>query len=306
MCSSSKVFIFNNQYVADECAHDVGTFLRDSKVVFAETPDVIEFNAPFNADGLKCPTFVVPGGSMLTMSDGVLDVFTAVRSSTVREDFNYIGSCAGAFLGAGNMEVFSRSPYYQHFVSSDRSGLSLIDDYCAIGAFCPVPTDKMNPATKGEIPYSVQLNMPGFLKPTQQLLVNGPGFFALKDHDPSGPQSDTEVVAYYADKETYDMKFDTRVVSKQRRDQQYHQFMFHQRRLPAMLSRKPTETRGGVFLSGTHFYACVENSELLAAFETTSKEAAALPKDAFSGLKDLKERENTRIAVETLLRRTLK
>src|SRR3990167_349743 len=105
MCSSTKVFIFNNQAVADECAADVGTFLRESSGIFAGTPDVVEFNAPFNTDGLKCPTFVVPGGSMLNLHDDVLDVFTAIRNSKVREDFNYIGSCAGAFLGAGSMEV---------------------------------------------------------------------------------------------------------------------------------------------------------------------------------------------------------
>jgi hypothetical protein len=165
-------------------------------------------------------------------------------------------------------------------------GLGLIDDFSAVGAFRPV--DQIDQTAKGEIPYAVNLTHPGFKNPSRQLLVNGPGFFAV----PGKPQK-TEVVAYYTDRNKYEFDFGKGSVKRVTS-------------LPAMISRKHTETRGGVFLSGTHFYASVEGSKLLGAFETKSKDVTALPEDDYRQLNDLDERENTRVTVEILLRRTLK
>ena len=288
MCSSDKVFIFKNEAVASECADDVATFLRESIAVFKQRPDIIQFNEKtlFNADGLECPTFVVPGGSMLQMAYGARIAFSNIRNSQVGGNFNYIGSCSGAMLATNCVDIFTSSPSYLYFDTMNKANLNLIDDYKAVGAFCAVP--KANPSKKNYVPYSVSLAMPGFKQPTQQLLVNGPGFFAVKRPE----ECTSEVVALYSDRESYTFNYNDGPVKV--------------KSLPAMISRKPTADRGGVFLSGVHFYASVENSKLLGAFEESTKTDEALSKEAHDGLKDFAERENTRGAVEVLLRRTLK
>lgn len=45
---------------------------------------------------------------------------------------------------------------------------------------------------------------------------------------------------------------------------------------------------------------------MLSECKETSKTVQGFPEDDYTGLTDLAERENTRIAVELLLRRTLK
>ncbi len=226
---------------------------------------------------------------MMPLQTSVAKMFTAFRNSKVRENFNFVGSCAGAMLGA-DAEIFTRAPSYRYLFSHQNDATKLIDDYRAIGAFCPV--ESVYPVTlQGDnidIPFSVSLDMPGFRRSSKQLLINGPGFFAVKPPE----EQTSDVVAIYSDKKNHDYRTKTLTITIEK--------------MPAAISRKPTETRGGVFLSGTHFYASVENSKMLSACKETSKSVQGLPEDDYSGLTDLAERENTRIAVELLLRRTLK
>lgn len=284
MCSSSKVFICKNQGVSSESAADLSTFLRESCGIFNNQPDIVEFSSIFNADGLKCPTFVVPGGNTLMMSTKVKSIFESVLASSVREDFNYIGVCAGAFIGTETADIFSASPDFTY--SLPYQGMGLVDEFKTVGAFCPVET--VNPSRRSFVPYSVSISLSNTRQPSQQLYVNGPGFFAVKPVRDGG----AEVVARYRDRDSFDFAYKTGIVSTNN--------------LAAMVSKKPNEQRGGRFLSAVHFEACIEDSQMLKAFESSNSYVEALSSDDYATLGDAAEQTNTRVAVEALLRRTLK
>lgn len=284
MRSSNKVFIHNSQGSSNESAEDLKAFFLNSRAIFETKPDVIEIKTPFNMDGLKCPTFVMPGGSALVMRSSVKSLFKTVRSSQVGENFNYVGICAGAFLAIETTDIFTGSPHFTHFGAFP--GMGLVDDFKAVGAFCP--TQEVNPSTKTYVPYSVSISYSCTRRPSKQLYVNGPGFFAVK----TDGKNESEIAARYEDRDSYTFYYNQKKVSVSD--------------LPAMVMRKHSDKRGGVFLSGTHFEASVEDSKLLKAFEQPSEKVAGLAQDDYKQLEDLVERENTRIAVEVLLRRTLK
>lgn len=285
MSASNKVFIYKDQYVSCSSAIDIATFFRESKGIFDSKPDIIEFDPSFrNADGLKIPTFVVPGGAATLMTQKLLPIFKLVQeNSTVKNEFNYVGVCAGAFAATQVMNTFVGSPYFVHYL--DRDGLNLVNDFKAVGAFCPV--DTVNPSQKQFVPYVVteRMNHSGHMM--KQLYVNGPGFFSVKDMPVL-----SEVIATYEDRQAYDFAFPKEKIKYEK--------------LPAMVRRKANETHGGIFLTGTHFEVCVDESQLLAhCLYGVDKFAALSDKDALL-LQDKSDRDSTNRVMQDVLRATLK
>jgi glutamine amidotransferase-like uncharacterized protein len=253
MSASGKVFIFNNQSISSESVADIGTFLRESSMIFANQPDIVEINTIGNTDGLENPTFVVPGGLALRMAGQLKPIFQKIRASTLGDNFNFIGICAGALLAPKIIEVYDRNYTY----AGKMEGLNLIDEYQAIGTFCPLQRASLS--KKACIPYFVSLSLAVIPTPSRQLFVSGCGFFAAKDQLGTA----TEVVATYTDRPQYEFAGEnSQTVQK----------------LPAMIRKKHHGNHGGVFLSGTHFEASVKESVMLAAFKKSTDKIEALGK----------------------------
>jgi len=291
MAMSSKVFIYNAKGASSPSAEDLKE-LFSSKNIFVKKPDVQLSDFNFDPSGLSTPTFVVPGGSTIALSHYIKPRIDKMRG-IIKNDFNYVGICAGAFIGANSADLFHTSHQYNDqqesldepsflFTIDENMNLNLVTDYKAVGAFYPHDGHK-NPAPKKQyMPYRVNLTLAETKEDLPQLYVSGPGFFSTNRR----PQS--SVVATYADCNTYTFPYE-------KEKMQINSF-------PAMISSKPSEGKGGVFLSGTHIETCVPNSKLLTFFKSPGLQNAPLNALDVSAL----EQAEARATVESLLSKSLK
>jgi glutamine amidotransferase-like uncharacterized protein len=298
MSSSTHVFVYNGQGVSKECTDDLKVFFEQSHAVFKERPTVLTFNSVFNTDGLTCPTLAVPGGATTAEGMVVKPILAAVRK-THGANFNYVGVCAGGFLGTDEADMFYASPVEDRqcvlrrgpsltgaFMRTAFTGvnLSLIDDYKAIGAFYPLDEIVVE---KGEVPYCVSISLSGTQKKLKQLYCSGPGFFAAPNK-----HGLTEVVATYTDRNDYPFYYDDgKCVTLNS--------------LSAVISKKPDDTHGGVYLSGVHFEAAVPDSKFFTLCKNGEKgKFVALSPDNCNALDESKP--ETIKFVEDSLSRVLK
>lgn len=298
MSSSTHVFVYNGQGVSTECADDLKVFFEESRGIFKEKPTVLNFNAVFNCDGLTCPTIAVPGGATTAEGVRVKPIINSIRKAHA-QNFNYVGVCAGGFLGTNEADMFFASPIYDADCVLRKGpsltgatmrtaftgvNLSFIDDYKAIGAFYPHDEIKI---ANGEIPYCVSISLAGTQAVQKQLYCSGPGFFAVKNK----PRL-TEVVATFTDRKKYPFYYeDGRCVELDD--------------LSAVVSKKPDDTHGGVYLSGVHFEAAVPGSKFFAICKNgVPKQLAALSATEADEL--VKGAPDTLKVVEDSLSRVLK
>lgn len=280
MSVSRKVFIFNGEShkhaVSQESAEDLHTLMQSCSDIFAQKPDIVFSDFKFNAKGLNCPTFIVPGGYTGYMGNVIRPSFDVMHKDTLGEQYNYIGVCAGGMIGSTQSDIFlanasldpkgfrERSPR-EHFTTYTRkNSCAGLVDVTAIGTFYPI--EAIIASKKTYTPYKVLLDIAGTELQSRQLFAGGCGF------DPTTVKTGTvDIVATYADRKEYPFFF-----AGERKS--FSPF-------PAVVRQKPTESRGGRILSGTHFETCVKDSRLLSFFAKESRDADALSKKDNADLK---------------------
>jgi glutamine amidotransferase-like uncharacterized protein len=291
MASSTKVFVYHSHGASPQSAGDLKELLLTSSNIFAQRPDVQLSDFNFNVTGLTIPTFVVPGGSTNAMAS-VVQPFINDRRNILGDkfNFNYVGVCAGAYIGAESADLF-HTPHkrnrllerYEPPIFLDvpnNNSLGLIPDYKAIGAFYPNDSHERS-FPKDITAYRVELSLDEKKEKLAQLYVGGPGFAPLENSTSDG----TKVIARYADNNSYTFEY-----TKTEKKTIEH--------LPAMVRRK------GVFLSATHIEACVPNGEFLKFFKSSGETHNGLHKRDYDAF--ISEQDETRQTVESLLRQTLK
>lgn len=286
---SRKVFIYNGFGTGPLSTEDLHT-LFTSETIFPSRPDVTlsEFN--FNMTGLTNPVFVVPGGSTLQIAHKLKSPIGAIKSH-FKEDFGYIGVCAGAFLGAAEAELYlttheldSHSGQFEVLdldpPKKMKIAFNMIENYRAVGSFYPSQCYLGIPP-KEFVPYRVSLAFDQTELPLSQLYLQGPAFFSSRLRE---EKSCSKVIATYAGYE------------------KYHLFNSHLKPslgIPAAIVHTPAqEKRGGRLLAATHIETCVKQSKLLAFFKEN------IPEKDYNVL--ISEQKQAQHCVENLLRDTLK
>ncbi|MBX3708289.1 MAG: hypothetical protein KIT56_04435 [Gammaproteobacteria bacterium] len=297
MAASTKVFIYNAQGADQESVNDLKELFTTSKKIFPHSPDVQENDFNFNLSGLSNPTFVVPGGSSMWIGIAIKPVTDKIKFD-LDGNFNYVGICAGAFIGTENaylshanhtlnLNSTFNEPSFLYTTQEIKTNLAIISDYEAAGAFYPNDSHINTPQKKMYMPYRVNLSLQHSNQRLEQLYVAGPGFIPLAKQSSEQP---SEVVATYADRESYTLNYNKTTTKTMDS-------------LPAMIRKKPQGKQGGIFLSGTHIETCVKGSKLLKFFETSTKDGASLSKTDYETLEN--EQDKARDIVESLLGKTL-
>jgi glutamine amidotransferase-like uncharacterized protein len=291
MFRSEKVFIYRNpKFTCSESVDDLVKLFSSDRIF--NHPDVQVGDLNFNASGLSYPTIVVPPGTATFIGQNVKPAIENIKYH-LGAQFNYIGICAGAFVGAedGDLcadwdrETLTRNNPAQHFLSlSDISAnLNLISDYKSVGPFFPNDKEK---ELKKDIAHSATLNLESIQKKLPFLYVSGPGFFNTK----KGARSSTEVVATYADCESYAFAY----------EEQREEITS----LAAIVRKRQEKNQGSVLLSGVHIEACVKDSKFLRLFAESTPEISALKPAEHDQL--VEQQEESQQIVETMLRETLR
>lgn len=294
MSGSRKVFIYNSAGAAQPSVDDLNTLLTTSETIFPSRPDVVMRDFAFRFDGLSNPVFVVPGGSTSAIGTKSKAEIERIKHH-FKDDFSYIGVCAGAYLGAANADLFytthkleqigmgfEKAPYF-YSTQDIEVAFNIIEDYQAFGAFYP---DLSHLGTPGKVgmPYRVSVSLSETQKELSQLYLAGP---ALVSHKPPEVKSSTEIVATYVGYRNYTL------FRKDKSDKP----------LAAIVRTSPEEKIGGKLLAATHIETCVENSALLKLFKSSTPANAALAKEEYELL--VKEQQDTRKCIESLLKDTL-
>jgi glutamine amidotransferase-like uncharacterized protein len=298
MRSSSNVFIYNGIGSAQESVADLNE-LFTSENIFSCKPDISISDFNFNIAGLAFPTFIVPGGSTTSIGYDLKPTIGNINSQ-LKGKFNYVGVCAGAFIGTNDAYLFSTKhipgnnsnydyyglsePALLHTTKERFANLDLISDYNACGSFYPNNSYaiKSDPS-KTYQPYCVNISFSQYNEVLPQLYVAGPGFFPLKKMHKT-----SEVVASYQDEKSYTFP---------------HSNIMSVNSFPAIIRRKSQSDKGGVFLSGPHIEACVSNSKMLRFFKSSSPQNSALDELDYNRLIDTSQK--TLETVESLLKETL-
>lgn len=246
--NTRKIYIYNGEGAAKFSAADLFEFFTTNKLF--ESQDVAYFSDEFNINQLKCPTIVVPGARSTTVLSGYLMPIMNTFKSELNYNFNYIGVCAGAFLGADDVQI--HLPSYELKNNGDYTDLSylwktdsfgLVNDMLAIGTFYPVEGKRyknVKPFTP--VPYRLTIDFSEDCLSPNQLFVHGPGFF---DKSPTKQRAKCR----YMDKASY--RFQDR----------------HFEQLCSMVYEPHTDKEGARFLFGTHLLdaQAVKNSKMLGA-----------------------------------------
>jgi glutamine amidotransferase-like uncharacterized protein len=226
-----------------------------------------------------------------------------IRSNLV--NFNYVGVCAGGFLGANQADLFITShflnkadkleaPIFHDTYSNneDPPTFNLVPDYKAVGSFYPNDNYQLCPTYSTYIPYRVNLSLTENGRDFSQLYVGGPLFSPIKN---TGQSS---IVATYIERKSYVFPYVSYVFPP---GEKYKMITTYKTITnPAAIIAKPSsENTGAVLLSGTHIETCVRNSQLLTFFKTCGMHHAALKDQEYDAF--VSEQEETRSCVESLL-----
>ncbi|EKD55273.1 MAG: hypothetical protein ACD_60C00019G0003 [uncultured bacterium] len=295
MTTSRKVFIYQGAGVGPLSTADLNSLFTTSKDIFPSRPDVTLRNFDFNMDDLTDPVFVVPGGSTSLIGNKLKSQMDKVKIH-FKENFSYVGICAGAFLGAPDADLFvtthrlskENSKKFEPakpFSSTKKLGIALnmIDDYQAFGAFYP-DDSHLNAPPKELMPYRVTLSFVQSKRELSQLYIAGPAFI------PSEEKQSSEIVATYVNHKNYTL---------------YSNGKYQPNKpLTAIVRKQFEKKQGGIFLAATHIETCVPDSKLLTLFNQNSIKNAALDKEDYDLL--IKEQKDTRTQIECLLQESLK
>ena len=296
MTASTKVFIYNGLGASALSADDLQALLT-SNTIFSSRPDIKLCDFNFNAAGLSKPLFVVPGGSTSIIGNQLKPKLATIEE-TLGKHYHYLGICAGAFIGTHNADLFITShkqdtngnqhqpPSFFMTTQEVSAELNLLSDFKAIGSFYPNDSYLRQPPKK-YMSYRVNVNLSESGEKLAQLYVAGPGFVALNKE---GTNQHTEVVASYAERDSYTFPYENSKVSV--------------KQFPAIIRQLPTEKQGGVFLSGTHIESCVKNSAMLGFFKQASTDNAALNDADYRALEA--EQDKSRMVVEQWLKGTFR
>lgn len=279
---STKVLIYNGAFTSAESCSDLKKLFTEQDIV--SRPDVIE--SDFRViDGLtkaNNPVFVVPGGNFTYMGIEGLQPALKRIDATLAPFYNYVGICAGGYTATSATEIFSVTPedelpqYLCSTAPSDSVNAGLVPEFISTGPFL-----------KKSAPHCVKLSFKNLEeKETPYLYMEGPGFVPSG----TGETGSCEVIATY---NHYPRFFYPGSPPKEHKE------------LAAMVRRKRTQQRGGIFLSGPHIEATVRDSQLLRLFKPESKEAKeeTLPAESYKQLEE--SREKSLATVTALLRDTL-
>jgi glutamine amidotransferase-like uncharacterized protein len=265
----AKIFIYNGANTGENSCLDAKQ-LFECEDIFDKRPDVVFNDLKGNFNGLNSiqdnPTLVIPGGSACLMGMDMLgDGQNAKIQELVSQGFHVVGICAGAYLAPTNSDFFKTDyvfdPEYTASTAIENFSFNICATYSALGPFYP-NKDYDDYPNKSELklknlrPFNVTLSLNETSQKISQLFVEGCGFESQTIPDIGDKKQPYEVVATYADCENYSFSYPSAEQKKT-----IHNFA-------AMIRKKagshPNE--GGVFLSGTHIEACVENSKLLTYF----------------------------------------
>jgi glutamine amidotransferase-like uncharacterized protein len=291
-----KVFIYNGPATSSASVDDLKDLFTDNAVVNKADICVSDLNHNFSGLNPKkdSATLVMPGGGMLSMSWALSDEQRKTLSSMNASGFNYLGVCAGAYMGTTTGCVFYDEFKKQPVVLAEplgassssskartssfapptlalrteahaqRSNLNFIDDHVAIGPFVPVVETYQDVAEatlhgKQYIPFCVDLETSDNQN-LPQLYVGGCGLL------PTTQKTNTEVIARYPTNNTYQFNYSETFSLTQNKASN----IVEHTSLPAIIFRKrevDRSDRGSVILAGTHIEACVKNSKLLTFFK---------------------------------------
>jgi glutamine amidotransferase-like uncharacterized protein len=284
MSNSHKVFIYNGNGASQESVEDLVTLLS-TKTIFPDGVDISR--SDFNSQsfyGLSHPTFVVPGGSAITIAAYIADPLTEIES-IFSYQFNYIGICAGAFIGTTNADIFDISKQPASFALTTRDAgfeNGILDTFKAVGPFAPC-AENPRPSLFFT-PYRVTLSIGS--QQQSQLYIDGPGFI------PTRPTSSSEeVLATYNNQPAYTFHYPREIKSCPK--------------LAAIVRKLPDNHHGSVLLSGVHIEANVPDSQLFHFFShNRNPKYGALTETDQATLKS-EQAENIKV-VESIFHETLR
>jgi glutamine amidotransferase-like uncharacterized protein len=301
MSSSHKIFIYYDKDSA-QSIDDLNELLSTAEI-FPTKSDVriCTFNQ-INFDGLTNPTFVIPGGNSTLMGGEIAEQMKTIKA-LFGERFNFLGVCAGGFLGTETADIYQLSyrqivymlydepkynySYKEHLHLGDQNydfNLRLVKDYKSVGPFYP-NLSFIDTQPQQYMPYCVNVSIGNTDKKLAQLYVAGPAFVP---HD-AKQDSTTQVLArYYA--------YDSLMFGKNGTLERYP------RDSAAIIAKRATETSGGCMLTATHIEACVKDSKMLKAFETKSEYSPGLFKRDLETLRN--QAEETQAEVVKMMKAT--
>lgn len=301
---SNYVFIYDGRGVYSESGMDLKELFSTHQIFHHPVIRECDFN--INFDGLNSrPTFVVPGGSAGVIGGtliGAKPEHKAINNIKAKfgDKFNYVGICAGAFIGTDSAEVYNlgsvensaedavQSPKFNNTSLLDIGmNIGVMPDYKAIGPFYP-HGKRANESSTYFVPHRVKLTFQfGTTAIHPQLYVAGPGFVRTNNVT----DQRTETVAIYSDQNRY-VFFNG----------QHHKNEIEN--MPAIIRRIASKKEGGRFLSGTHIESCVPNSKVLSDFMIATNNNAVISEDDLLVLRQTAA--TTHKTVEALLKETLR
>jgi glutamine amidotransferase-like uncharacterized protein len=302
-----KIFIYQTKSASEESVADLVQLLPQVPALRNKEAAIVGDFTALNLDGLNPADslIVIPGGFAMFM------LYEAKKPSVFTElaiqKYNFLGICAGGFLGTNQGVVLKRehSPlgydvvfqpenaycssqppftFRMQEVMSNTTELGMnnpyIDDYDVVGPFRPNDEDyrqyKIDDLSAKLIkPYAVQLTAYG--KSLSQLFIHGCGFTQNHKADSA---THSAVLANY----NFSVKF---IPEKSRavrtlfqREPALSHFNIAPRPItldapPAIIANFANEKRGNVLLTGVHIEASVANSKLLGFFSPEKKQATA-------------------------------
>lgn len=312
----AKIFIYNGFGTGENSCNDTKQ-LFECEHLFDKKADVIFSHLSENFTGLNpiCdnPTIVIPGGSASFMG---ADMFAGGQNAKIQDlvsqGFHYVGICAGSYLATNNSDFFSTryqydpiahtfsDPKYEMSTRIENFSFNICSSYSALGPF--YPNDDFNDyQNKSELrskelrPYHVTLSLNETSQNISQLFVEGCGFENQIIPDIGDKKQPYDVVASYANRENYSFTYPA---TGQKKTITHFAAMIRKR-----AGLQPNE--GGVFLSGTHIEACVENSKLLTFFySSNARRKANLTDNQYKSL--LESQSSDKESVMPLLKSTFK
>lgn len=264
--TTSRIFIHSGPGISAECVADTKAFMLNHVV---DTKDVQTGDIRhYNFDQLVAsdnPTIVFPGGKLFTIFSSLRGEEAQKISHLVKNrGFNYVGVCAGGYLGANQFEIIQPPTKNQYNLpisagtnfGSEFNPFAVTSDFNAFG---PLHDDSIFyedyfSAQNGFKPFLTTISMGE--NSMSQLCVAPCLFERCNNTDKS-----TQVVSTYSGKW---QNFQYQDEQEQRRTITSPVAMFSRPRTRDSNSL----LKGGMFFSGTHFEACGKKSKLLEACQS--------------------------------------
>lgn len=265
------VLIYNGSGVGPKSRDDLKHLFEAYKIYPSVDVRFTTFDHHFDGLSPKETTIILPGGTVFGMAASLFPKREKIKDFFKR-GCNGVFVCAGAYLATRQADIFHNQYHLQPdgnfkhlpygFSLSSEDNLNIVSDYQAMGPFIPhdayraVPSEKRaNPMLRK--PYCVTLRNSLDNNIVSQMYAGGPDFKSVTEHASERYQ----VVYTYRDCSAYSF-FRPNESSQD-----------DVKSMPAMIRAKEQ----GLFLSGTHFETCVENSQLLKLMREGDEDTIPLP-----------------------------